>query len=91
MKTPSVSMTRTTAYTVGKKTYRGGTVFPKTYHKIKSRQTFIVTMDCVDESDEEVFIMTLSLVMYRIENGFQSKLSNFKALRKVFKACCFVE
>ncbi len=68
----------TTAYTVGEKTYRGGTVFPKTYHKIKSRQTFIVTMDCVDESDVEVFIMTLSLVMYRIENGFQSKLSNLK-------------
>ncbi len=35
-------------------------------------------MDYVGESDVEVLTMKLTLVMYRRENGFHSKLSNFQ-------------
>ncbi len=49
-------------------------------------------MDYIDKSDVEVFTMKLTLVMYRRENRFHSKLSNFQQQeKKCFKACCFVE
>ncbi len=35
-------------------------------------------MDYVDKSDVEVFTMKLTLVMFRRENAFHSKLSNFQ-------------
>ncbi len=35
-------------------------------------------MDYVEKSDVEVFTMKLTLVMYRRENRFHSKSSNFQ-------------
>ncbi len=51
--------------------------FSQNNHEIKSGYIFFVTMDYIDKSDAEVFNMKLTLVIYRRENAFHSKLSHF--------------
>ncbi len=63
---------------------------PNVFYKIISRYIFIVTMDYIDKSDVDVFSMKLTLMMYRRENGFYSKLSNFQQKeKKVFESLLF--
>ncbi len=57
-------------------------LFSPNNHKIKSRYICIVIMDYVHKSDVEVLTTKLTLVMYRRENGFHSKWSNFQQLEK---------
>ncbi len=38
----------------------------------------ILSMDYVDKRDVDVFTVKLTLVMYRRENGFESKLYHFQ-------------